>query len=305
MEIGQYIHVLRAHRALVVLSVLLCTAGAGALAWTVTPTYAAKTQLYVSAQGRPGEGKKAYEGGLYAQQRARSYAEIISSPRGALAAIEQLGLDESVESVQDKIRASVPPNSVLINVTATDQSPERAEAIANSLQARLTVLAEELETPEGRERSPVQITVTAPARLPTDPVSPQKPIYLALGALFGLAVGVGGAVLRHTQDRRIRSDADATVTAGAPSSAGLPSTGIRRCRPSCWPIRSPAGPRGIAGCGRTSVRSAPARTPVLRRVQRGGSGGQDRGRRQPRHCLGAGGRTRGGRRREPALAQAW
>jgi len=215
VEIGQYVHVLRAHWVLVVLSILVCTAGAGALAWTGTPTYAAGTQLFVSTRGLPGEAGQAYEGGLYAQQRARSYAEIISSPGGAQAVIEELGLAEDVHSVQDKIRASVPPNSLLINVTVRDRSPRLAKSIADSLDDQLPRLADSLERPEGG-RSPVQVIVTRPARLPANPVSPQKPSYLALGVLFGLAVGVGGAVLRHALDHRIRNDADASGTAGAP-----------------------------------------------------------------------------------------
>ena len=216
MELGQYIHVLRARRVLVAFSVLVCTAGAGVLAWTDTPTYAAETQLYVSATGLPGEPGQAYEGGLAAQQRARSYAEIISSPRGAQAVIEQLGLAEDVHSVQDKIQASVPPNSVVINVTVRDPSPSVAKSMADTLADELPRLAESLEEPEGGQRSPIQVTVTRPALLPTSPVAPQRPIYLALGALLGLALGVGGAVLRHALDHRIRSDADASVTAGAP-----------------------------------------------------------------------------------------
>lgn len=216
MEIGQYIQVLRAHRVLVILSILLCTAGAGALAWIVSPTYAAETQMFVSAKARPGEVGQAYEGGLYAAQRARSYAEIISSSRGAEGVIEELGLSESVQEVQAKIDATVPANSLLINVTVTDQSPRLAKTMAESIATQLPVLAEGLESPEGRERSPVLVTVTQPARLPREPVSPQKPIYLALGALLGLALGVGGAVLRHTQDHRIRNDAAASSAARAP-----------------------------------------------------------------------------------------
>jgi polysaccharide biosynthesis transport protein len=216
VEIGQYLDVLRAHRVLVGLCVLAGTAGAAALAWATTPTYAAEIQLFVSAKSRAGEVGQAYEGGLYAEQRARSYAEIISSPRGAEAVIEDLGLSENVQDVEAKIDATVPANRLLINVTVTDQSPRLAKAMADSLAAQLPVLAEELERPEGRERSPVLVTVTQPAQLPRDPVSPQTPIYLALGALLGLAVGVGGAVLRHTQDHRIRSDAAARASAGAP-----------------------------------------------------------------------------------------
>ena len=215
VEIGRYIHVLRAHWVLVVSSIVVCTVGAGALAWTGTPTYVARTQLFVSTGDLSREAEQAYEGGLYAQQRARSYAEIISGQRGARAVIDELGLAESVAGVQNKIRASVPPNSVLVDVTVRDRSPRLAKSIADSLGDRLPTLADSLEGAAG-QRSPVQVTVTRPARLPADPVSPRKPIYLALGALIGLAVGVGGAVLRSLLDRRIRSPAVASATASAP-----------------------------------------------------------------------------------------
>lgn len=215
MEIGRYRHVLRAHWVLVVSSIVAFTVGAGALAWTETPTYAARTQLYVSTGLLLRESEQAYEGGLYAQQRARSYAEIISGQRGARAVIEELGLTESVDSVQNKIRATVPPNSVLVNVTVRDRSPRLAKAIADSLGDQLPTLVDRLEGEAGK-RSPVDVTVTRPARLPANPVSPRKPIYLALGALIGLAFGVGGAVLRSGLDRRIRSPAVASATASAP-----------------------------------------------------------------------------------------
>ena len=129
--------------------------------------------------------------------------------------IEELGLTESVDSVQNKIRVSVPPNSVLLNVTVRDRSPRLAKAIAESLGDQLPTLVDGLEGEAGK-RSPVDVTVTRPARLPADPVSPRKPIYLALGALIGLAVGVGGAALRSGLDRRIRSPAVASATARAP-----------------------------------------------------------------------------------------
>ena len=228
MEIGRYRHVLRAHWVLLVSSIVVFTVGAGALAWTEAPTYAAKTQLFVSTGLLLRETEQAYEGGLYAQQRARSYAEIISGQRGARAVIEELGLAESVDSVQNKIRVSVPPNSVLLNVTVRDRSPRLAKAIAESLGNQLPTLVDRLEGEAGK-RSPVDVTVTRPARLPAEPVSPRKPIYLALGALIGLAVGVGGAALRSGLDRRIRSPAVASATASAPVLAKIaehPDRGI-------------------------------------------------------------------------------
>lgn len=217
MEIGQYIQVLRTHRALVVLGCLAGIAVAAALAWTQTPTYTAQTQMFVAAKGRPGEVGQSYEGGRYGEQRARTYADIINGPSGAQAVIDELGIAATAQDVQDEIKATVPAETELIDVAVTDHSPARAKSIADALDAVLPSLAETLERPEGRERSPVQVSVTRPAQLPTDPTSPRKPIYLALGALLGLTLGAGGAVLRRALDHRIRSDAHASVTANAPA----------------------------------------------------------------------------------------
>jgi capsular exopolysaccharide synthesis family protein len=175
--------------------------------------------------------EQTYESGLYSQQRALSYVEILSSQRAAQAVVEELGLAESVETVQEKIAASVSPNSILINVTVSDRSPVLAKSIADSVGEQLPMLVDGLETPQGGRLSPIRVTVTRPARLPTDPVAPRKPIYLALGALIGLAAGIGIAVLRRNFDRRIRDGADASITAGAPILGKIPEYPDRKLSP--------------------------------------------------------------------------
>ena len=216
MDLNQYVRVLRAHWALIVLGVLVCTGAAAALAWTRTPIYEARTQLFVSTRDAPADPTQAYQGGLFAQQRVQSYARIVSSPPVAEAVIEQLGLNRSVQEIQEEIRASVPVDSVLIDLEVRDESPRQAKAIANAVSRQFAGFVNTLEKPRRGQDSPVKVSVTRPARLPTDPASPQKPIYLVLGALAGLVLGVAGAVVREVLDRRIRTDDDATTIAGAP-----------------------------------------------------------------------------------------
>ena len=57
-----------------------------------------------------------------------------------------------------------------------------------------------LEKPEGGGTSPVRVSVVKQANVPTAPVSPRTKLNIALGLLVGLAVGVGGAVLRESLD---------------------------------------------------------------------------------------------------------
>ena len=213
MDLNQYVALLRAHWLLVLAALIACTFGAGLLAWSITPTYAAQTQLFVSTSADPSQ---AYQGGLFAQQRVQSYAPIVSSPAVTQAVIAELGLHESVQQLQAQIQASVPTDTVLLDITVKDHSPRRAAAIANAVTKHFAAFVDTLESPQGERQSPVKVVVTRPAEVPTAPASPRKPLYLALGVLFGLVLGIGAAVLRETLDKRIRTEDDAEVIAGAP-----------------------------------------------------------------------------------------
>ena len=231
MEIRQYVTVLRAHWVLILLVVVLCTGAAAAYAWTREPIYAAHTQLFVSAKSAPGlSPSQVYQGGLASQSRAESYARIVSSPPVAEAVVEELGLSRSTQYVQSAITATVPTETVLIDVRVEDESPQLAKDIADAVATEFPEFVDTLESTTPEE-SPVEISVTSPAVLPTSPESPQKGLYLAAGAILGLILGVGAAVLRELLDRRIRDDEDAEAIAGAPILAKIPHDSKAKKRP--------------------------------------------------------------------------
>jgi polysaccharide biosynthesis transport protein len=211
----QYARMLRAHWLLISVSVLVCTSLAGALAWTRPPTYAAETQLYVSTSfARSGASStERYAAVLLSQQRAVSYTQLVASLPVLRAINSQLGLSLSLGEFRSKVTAVRPDGTVLINVTATDRSPKLAQALA---QAVGTELPRFLESLEGQQTSPVKVSVTSPAQLPTQPVSPNKKLYLVLGMMLGLVIGVGAAVIREALSRRIRDAEDVVTLTGLP-----------------------------------------------------------------------------------------
>src|SRR4051794_1807999 len=199
MDLKQYLRVLRERWVLLACFVLAAVLLAGVYAFAQKPTYAASTQLFVSTStDQTGNAQAAYQGGLFGQQRVKSYAEIVSSASVVQRVKDELRLPESVQELSKKITASAPLDTVLVNVTVTDRSPARAQAIADSVGRQFTVRVNELETPQGANVSPVKVSVAQPPTLPTDPVSPRKKLDLSLGLLAGLALGVGGAVLRES-----------------------------------------------------------------------------------------------------------
>jgi succinoglycan biosynthesis transport protein ExoP len=231
MDIKQYLRVLRAHWLLIIAVVLVCTGAAAAYAWTREPLYAAHTQLFVSTTLPTGlSPSQVYQGGLAAQSRAESYARIASSPPLAEAIIEDLDLSRSTQDVQSAITATVPTGTVLIDVKVEDESAERAKDMADALVAHFPAFVGTLES-GSPEASPVEISITSPAVLPTSPESPRKGLYLAGGAVLGLILGLGAAVLRELLDRRIRDDDAAEAIAGAPVLGRIPHDRRAKKRP--------------------------------------------------------------------------
>jgi polysaccharide biosynthesis transport protein len=220
MDFHQYLQVLRRHWLLICLIILVCTASAAVLAWTRPPTYAAQTQLFVSTSGTarntPADLSQTYQGALFSQQQVFSYAQLVSSPAVVGAVVHQLHLSDSVANIQSEIRSSVPVGTVLINVTVTDQSPQRARAIANVLGEQASKFIVKLETPPDRNSSRVTMAVTRQAEEPTQPVSPRKPLYLVLGALLGVVLGIVITVVREGLDTRVRGEDQVAAITGAP-----------------------------------------------------------------------------------------
>jgi tyrosine-protein kinase len=214
MELAHYGRVLRARWVPFTACVVLCVLGAAALAALATPMYEARAQLFVSSGNS--DRDQTYEGGLLAQQRARSYAELVSTPGVVQAVIDELGLRSSVPDVQRQLAASVPVDTVLIDVTATAASAQRAKAMADAVAGQLPRFVNDLETAPGDPGSPVELRVASRAELPADPSFPRTPVYLALGPVLGLALGVAVAVLLDALDDRVRTDQQAAAAAGVP-----------------------------------------------------------------------------------------
>jgi tyrosine-protein kinase len=199
LDLAEYLRVLRAHRVLIFVCVVVCTLAAAALAWTRTPLYETQTQFFVSTKTLNPDD--IYTGGLFSQQRIQSYAQLVTSPTVLGRVIAELNLPEGGAALASRIRVSVPQDTVLINVRVTDESPQKARTIAETLGRRFAAFVSDLETERSGQTSPVKVTVSSPPQLPTSPASPNKKMYLLLGVLAGLLIGAVASVLKEVQAR--------------------------------------------------------------------------------------------------------
>ncbi|PZE65125.1 polysaccharide biosynthesis tyrosine autokinase [Curtobacterium sp. MCBD17_021] len=207
MDLPDIVRTLGRRWPLVLSGLALGTAAGCAQLMLSTPTYDATTRLYVTvASSESGSTTDLVQGGNAAEQRVRSYVDIITTPRVLQSAIAELGLHLTAQDLASRVRASSPNETVLLNLTVNDTSAARAAAIANAISESFTELvAEDLEQASAGATSPVSIRTVQPALVPQDKATPQPTKALFLGIVSGLSVGVLGAVLRELLDTKIRS----------------------------------------------------------------------------------------------------
>ena len=223
MELRDYIRIVRKGWMIIVAVMLVGVAAAGLSTLAATPKYTASTQLFVSVQSsESSSASDLVQGSSAAQQKVRSYVDVVTSRSVLSPVIDELGLAVTPQQLADQINAETPTNTVLIDITVQDTDGERAAEIANAVGASFaSVVVDELESPTGGGPSLVKIATVEPAISATTPSSPRPLINIALGLLAGLALGIGAAVLRSTLDTRIHGLDDIKTVTSAPILGGI------------------------------------------------------------------------------------
>ena len=124
MLLRRYMTILKAHWFGIVACTLLGVLAAGAVAMITPPSYTAKMTMYISAQNG-NDAMSAYQGGMFTQQRVKSYTELIQGERVASEVATVLNLPDAPDDLSREIAASSTLDTVVINVSVTDRSPQR------------------------------------------------------------------------------------------------------------------------------------------------------------------------------------
>lgn len=210
MDIHDYLGVLRRGLALIALGTLL-GAGAGFVALTVHgPTYSATTRELLT-DTTVGDA-------IVDQSRVASYGLVASSALVLQPVIDQLGLTLSVDELASQITVASPRMSAVMEITATQATPQKAQVLANTIsRVFAVVIADQLErasTPT--PTAPVQVVNLARAEMPTTPDTSTGPILLLEGGVLGFGLGLLAAWFRGALDRRIRGPKDVSRVTDIP-----------------------------------------------------------------------------------------
>ena len=219
MEIRDYLRVARQRWKLILGSVIVGVAVAVVITIQATPQYASTARIFVSTSNATSED--AAQGTGFSEQRVGSYADVLKSLDLSERVVDDLGLDISAQSLSEKIKAEVVPETVVLKITVTDSSPARAQEINTAVVTELQAVVTELETPPGRRVPLLKATVVESPSLPASPEAPRPLINYGLGALLGLLLGLGLALLRDLWDSSVTRIEDVPALGETPLLAGL------------------------------------------------------------------------------------
>lgn len=218
MELQDYARIIRDRWLLICVTTIVAVAIALLATATATPMYKSSARLFVTTA--QSDSTDAYQGGLFSQQRVKSYADLLTGEEISRRVVEKLNLDESPRSLASRISASVQPDTVVLSISIADTSPTTARQLTQATAQVFVGYVAELETTPGRSNAPVKASIVDRATTPAGPFTPQPMRNLALALILGLLAGGGLAVLRDTFDTRIRSEDDLTE-----ASNGVPILG--------------------------------------------------------------------------------
>lgn len=216
MELSDYIRILRKNWLVIIVLTLVGLGGAAAYSLTRTPIYESSSTVFVSTQ-TGGTAAELQQGSNFTQARINTYVGLVTTPVVLNPVIAELDLGVTASELSSYVTASAALNSTLITITVSDPDPVQAANIANAVAASLSSVVPQLEPEAADGSSPVRLSRVSDAQPALKPSSPNVPLNLALGALVGLALGIGVAVLRTTLDNRVRTPRDAEQITGAPA----------------------------------------------------------------------------------------
>ena len=207
MELHDYLILGRKRWVSILLITALAVAGAMGASLLATPTYQANSQVFVSVISG-GSTSDLLQGSNFTLNRVKSYTDMVTSPRVLIPVIQRLSLHTTPDQLASSISADSPLDTVLINVTVTNKDPQLASDVANATADSLGTQVSALEKPSGAQASPVHISSSRTATVPTVPTTPKLKLNLALGLLIGITLGFLTAIFREVLDTKVRSEVD-------------------------------------------------------------------------------------------------
>lgn len=219
--------IIRKHIIAAIVAFVVVVAGVSAYTFLVPPKYTAQAQViatYNSTQenGSSTDISQQSTGGTYISNQITSYPTLATTEAVLQPVIEKLQLDESVEALAAQLTVTNPTNTAFVTISATDGDAAQSAAIANAVAKSLQNVVENDLYVNGDNQSPIKVSIVQKANVPDAPSSPKTVLYLAVGVVLGLIVGVFAALLKDLLSTKIEETSDVRGVVHASALGSVP-----------------------------------------------------------------------------------
>ena len=189
-------------------------------------TYEASARLFLGSPASA-DSAGAYNGDLFSQQRAATYAQLVGNRDLAVKVIDDLGLTVSPDEVASQVTGAQVPKTVLMEISATDSSAQGAANLADAYANNLVAYIKRLETPLDSNQPASVLTVVQQAETPSTPVSPSYVLNALLGVVLGALVALFAMWSVNKLDKTVKSEDQLADVTGVPVLGTLPRDSSR------------------------------------------------------------------------------
>lgn len=244
------------YKVLIAVLIILAAITGAIIAAAQPSRYQASAQLAVemSSKATSGDSQRDLAADRqYLQAQLPTYLEYAKSTQVITPVVDQLHLAQSAVQVRRHLEFTVPSDTLVIQITATWDTPRGAARLANATAASFAVNAPGFNTDEASSPQ-VTANIYAPATSPPGPMNTLV-VFTVLGASGGALVGVIVAWILALRDPYARSLPEIASAASAPVIGAI----FRRHIRTRFDTRDHPGiPKTFEGiCGRAHI-SEPA-----------------------------------------------
>lgn len=215
MTLQDYLETLRRHWLVIVGLAVIGAAAAFGYARTLPPEYSSTAAVMVVPQ-HGDNTNELVQGSSYVQSLVQTYAVLASSPLVLTPVIEDLGLEETATQLAKRVTVVNTLNTVVIEISVTDEEAEQAQRIAAAITDSLIDAVPKVSPSDAENEPAVRLQTIAPARMPQAPIGPNTRLYTLIGAALGLALGIAYALFRRVLGTRIVERGDIAAVTDAP-----------------------------------------------------------------------------------------
>lgn len=185
------------------------------------PKYTATSEVFATYNGQGTTAQNTtYEmstGANYLLTQIKTYPQLAKTEAVLNPVIQDLGLDLSASQLAGMVSVTNPSNTFMVDISVESKDAQQSADIANSVAKSLSdQVSSSLYSGEAK-KSPVQLSVVQKAQTPTQQSSPNVPMYLLIGVVFGLIAAVGVALIKDIVNTKVDTSDDVRALTRASS----------------------------------------------------------------------------------------